>query len=86
MPEQPVFEIGWMSREYIYDIDIKLTVVVTYSTGVVLLLASKGIEGMFELDDAQYIALIAGFVVLYLLANLSLIPINLSSPLNPDSE
>jgi len=78
--------VAWMSKEYISDIELKLTVVVTYSTGIVLLLASKGIEGMFELDDVQYIALIAGFAVVYLISSLSLIPINLSSPLDPDTE
>jgi O-antigen/teichoic acid export membrane protein len=78
--------VVWMSREYVYGIEIRWTILVTYSTGVVLLLASKSIERMFELTNAQYILLLSGFAVLYLVSNLSLIPVNLSSPLEPSGE
>jgi O-antigen/teichoic acid export membrane protein len=76
----------WMSREYVADIDIRWTLVVTYTTGVLFLVASKGIERMFVLTNAQYVLLLLGFAVLYLISNLSLIPVNLSNPLTPSKE
>jgi O-antigen/teichoic acid export membrane protein len=75
--------VVWMSREYVSHVNIRWTIVVTYSTGILLLLLSKGIESMYVLSTVQYVALLAGFVVVYLLSNLWLIPINLSSPLEP---
>jgi O-antigen/teichoic acid export membrane protein len=74
-----------MSKEYVYSVDIRWTLVVTYSTGIVLLLASKAVEGMFELTNVEYIVLLVGFVILYLASNLSLIQIDLASPIsNPE--
>jgi len=70
-----------MSKEYVYDVDIKWTLVVTYSTGLVLLAGSQVIEGMFELSDPQYVLLLIGFVVVYLVSNVSLIQIDLASPI-----
>jgi O-antigen/teichoic acid export membrane protein len=75
-----------MSKEYVYDIDIRWTLFVTYSTGIVLLLVSKTIEGMFELGDVEYILLLAGFAVAYLASNLSLISIDLSNPAGDSGE
>ena len=76
-----------MSKEYVYEVDITWTLVVTYSTGVVLLLVSKAIEGMFELGTPEYLVLLAGFAVVYILSNLSLIQIDLASPIsNPQEE
>jgi hypothetical protein len=75
-----------MSREYVRSVNIRWTIIVTYSTGILILVASKGIERMFELTNVQYILLLIGFAVLYLVLNLSLIPVNLSSPLEPSGE
>jgi hypothetical protein len=66
-------------------VDIRWTLVVTYSTGVALLLASKAVEGMVEPTTAESFLLLAGFVVLYLVSNLSLIRIDLANPIsNPE--
>ena len=74
-----------MSKEYVYSVDIRWTLVVTYSTGVALLLASKAVEGMVEPTTAESFLLLAGFVVLYLVSNLSLIRIDLANPIsNPE--
>jgi O-antigen/teichoic acid export membrane protein len=78
--------IVWMSREYVRSVNIRWTIIVTYSTGILILIASKGIERMFEPTSVQYILLLIGFAVLYLILNLSLIPVNLSSPLEPSGE
>jgi O-antigen/teichoic acid export membrane protein len=78
--------VVWMSREYVSEIDIKWTIAVTYSVGIGLLLVSKSIESMFELSTVQYGLLLAGFAVSYLVSSLSLIPIDLSSPLSPTKE
>ena len=77
--------VVWMSREYVYNIDIRWTILVTYSTGAVLLVASKIVEGMFELGTVEYILLLVGFAVVYLVSNISLIPINLSNPVSDSS-
>ena len=75
-----------MSKEYVYDVDIKWTLVVTYSTGLVLLAGSQVIEGMFELSDPQYVLLLVGFAVVYLVSNVSLIRIDLASPIGDRRE
>lgn len=75
-----------MSKEYVYDVDIKWTLVVTYSTGLVLLAGSQLIEGMFELSNLQYILLLVGFAVVYLVSNISLIRIDLASPIGDRRE
>lgn len=75
-----------MSKEYVYDVDIRWTLVVTYSTGLVLLAGSQVIEGMFELSNLQYILLLVGFAVVYLVSNVSLIRIDLASPIGDRRE
>jgi O-antigen/teichoic acid export membrane protein len=75
-----------MSKEYVYDVDIRWTLVVTYSTGLVLLAGSQVIEGMFELSNLQYILLLVGFAVVYLVSNISLIRIDLASPIGDRRE
>ena len=70
-----------LTEEYVYEVDIRWTVLVTYSTGVVLLLASQAVEGAFELTTVQYALLLVGFVVAYLVSNISLIGVNLASPI-----
>jgi uncharacterized membrane protein YciS (DUF1049 family) len=59
---------------------------VTYSTGLVLLAGSQVIEGMFELSNLQYILLLVGFAVVYLVSNISLIRIDLASPIGDRRE
>jgi O-antigen/teichoic acid export membrane protein len=78
--------VVWMSREYVSEIDIRWTIAVTYSVGIGLLLVTKSIESMFELSTFQYGVLLVGFAVSYLVSSLSLIPIDLSSPLSPTKE
>ncbi len=75
-----------MSKEYVYDVDIRWTLLVTYSTGLVLLAGSQVIEGMFELSNLQYILLLVGFAVVYLVSNISLIRIDLASPIGDRRE
>jgi O-antigen/teichoic acid export membrane protein len=70
-----------LTEEYVYEVDIRWTVLVTYSTGVVLLLASQAVEEAFELTTVQYALLLVGFVVAYLVSNISLIGVNLASPI-----
>jgi O-antigen/teichoic acid export membrane protein len=69
-----------MSKEYVYNVDIKWTLFVTYSTGAVLLFVAKIIEDMFVITTIEYLLLLVGFAVFYLISNLSLIQINISNP------
>ncbi len=72
----------WMTREFVTGIDIRWSILVTYSTGVLLLIPAKFVESTFELSDPQYVALLAVFAVVYVVLNVSLIDINLSSPIS----
>jgi O-antigen/teichoic acid export membrane protein len=74
--------VVWLSREYVYEIDISRTILVTYLSGFVLLVPCLLIVSTFELSNLQYFALMGGFVAVYLVSNLSLIRIDLSSPIS----
>ena len=75
-----------LTEEYAYEVDIRRTVLVTYSTGVLLLLASQAIRGVFEFTTEQHLILLAGFVVAYLVSNISLIGVDFSSPVTDSGE
>lgn len=69
----------WMSREYVVDIDIRWSIAVTYSTGIALLIATEILDSMFVLTHLESVLLLIGFATVYLVGNLSLIPIELPS-------
>lgn len=78
--------VVWMSSDYLAEIDITWTLLVTYSTGIVLLVSTEVIDRMFVLSTTQSLMLLAAFATLYLASNLSLIPITLTTPLRSGEE
>ena len=78
--------VAWLTREYIAEVDIRWSMLVTYSTGVVLLVPAVLIKRTFVLNAGQYAALVGGFVILYLVSSVSLLRIDLSDPISATSE
>ena len=75
--------VAWLTREYLAQIDLRWSLFVTYATGVVVLLLAELIEGALDPNTTEYLLLLAGFVLTYVAANLSLLRVDLLSPLGP---
>ena len=75
--------VAWLTREYLAQIDLRWSLFVTYTTGVAVLLLAELAEGMLDPNTTEYLLLLAGFALTYVVANLSLLRVNLLSPLGP---